>query len=49
MVLFFARFVIMMVPVLVFVLLPMGLVLRYLIRRAKRMRLAQALVTPAGD
>jgi hypothetical protein len=49
MVLFFARFVIMMAPVLVFVLLPMGLVLRYLIRRAKRMRLAQALVTPAGD
>jgi len=49
MVLFFARFVIMMVPVLVFVLVPMGLVLRYLIRRAKRMRLAQALATPAAD
>ena len=49
MVLFFARFVIMMVPVAVFVLLPMGLVFRYLIRRAKRMRLAQALATPAAD
>lgn len=49
MVLFFARFVIMMVPVGVFVLLPMALVLRYLIRRAKRMRLAQALVTPAAQ
>src|SRR5678816_1618979 len=49
MVLFFARFVIMMVPVGVFVLLPMGLVLRYLIKRAKRMRLAQALATPAAD
>ena len=49
MVLFFAPFVIMMVPVGVFVLLPMGLVLRYLIKRAKRMRLAQALATPAAD
>jgi hypothetical protein len=49
MVLSFARFVIMMVPVLVFVFLPLGLVIRYLIRRAKRMRLAQALATPAAD
>jgi hypothetical protein len=49
MVLSFARFVIMMVPVLVFVFLPLGLVIRYLIRRAKRMRLAQALATPATD
>lgn len=47
MVLFFARFVIMMVPVFVFVLLPAALVIRYMFRRAKRMRLAQALVTPA--
>ncbi len=49
MVLFFARFLIMMAPVCLFVFLPMGLALRYLIRRAKRMRLAQALATPATD
>lgn len=49
MVLFFARFVIMMVPVLVFVFLPLGVAIRYLIRRAKRMRLAQALATPAAE
>ena len=48
-VLFFARFVIMMVPVCLLVFLPAGLVVRYLMRRAKRMRLAQALATPAGD
>ena len=48
-VLFFARFVIMMVPISVLVLLPSALVIRYLIRRAKRMRLAQALVTPTAD
>jgi len=46
MVLFFARSLIMMVPVFLFVLLPLGLVGRYLMRRAKRMRLAQALATP---
>jgi hypothetical protein len=49
MVLFFARFVIMMVPVFVFVLLPAALVVRYMLRRAKRMRLAQALATPAAE
>jgi hypothetical protein len=49
MVLFFARFVIMMVPVFLFVLLPSALVIRYMLRRAKRMRLAQALATPASD
>ena len=49
MVLFFARFVIMMVPVVVFVLLPAGLAVRYLVRRAKRMRLAQALAAPAAE
>lgn len=49
MVLFFARFLIMMVPVCLFVLLPLGLAGRYLIRRAKRMRLAQALATPAAE
>lgn len=47
MVLFFARFVIMMVPVFVFVLLPFGLVIRYLLRRAKRVRLAAQLATPS--
>ena len=40
MLVFFVRFVIMLVPVFVFVLLPSGLILRYLMRRAKRMRLA---------
>ncbi len=48
-VLFFTRFLIMMVPVTMFVLLPSALVLRYLFRRAKRMRLAQALATPAAE
>ena len=43
MLIFFIRFVILMVPIFVFVLLPAGLVIRYLIRRAKRIRLAQAL------
>src|SRR5262249_49053013 len=47
MVLFFARFLIMMVPVTVLVLLPSALVIRYLVRRAKRIRLAQVLATPA--
>lgn len=49
MLLFFARFVILMVPVFVFVLLPLGLIVRYLMRRAKRIRLAQALATPAAN
>ncbi|HEX6717777.1 MAG TPA: DUF4349 domain-containing protein [Pyrinomonadaceae bacterium] len=49
MVLFFARFIILMVPIFVFVLLPSGLVVRYLMRRAKRMRLAQALATPTAQ
>jgi hypothetical protein len=42
-VLFFVRFVIVMIPISLFLLLPGGLLLRYFIRRAKRMRLAQAL------
>ena len=46
MVLFFVRFAILMVPLLVFIVLPSGLVARYLMRRAKRVRLAQALATP---
>ena len=49
MVLFFARSVIMLLPVFLFVFLPLGLVGRYLIRRAKRMRLAQALATPTAN
>jgi Domain of unknown function (DUF4349) len=48
-VLFFARFLIMMAPVALFVLLPSGLMIRYLWRRAKRIRLAQALATPATE
>lgn len=49
MVVFFVSTVIVMMPILVFVVLPMGLVLRYLVRRAKRMRLAEALATPAAE
>ncbi len=48
-ILFLIRFVIVMVPVTLFVLLPLGLVLRYLVRRAKRIRMAEALATPAVD
>ena len=42
-VLFFVRFAIMMVPISLLLLLPGGLLVRYFIRRAKRMRLAEAL------
>jgi hypothetical protein len=49
MVLFFVRFLIVMLPVLVFVVLPSGFILRYLVRRAKRMRLAEALATPSAE
>ena len=48
-VLFFARFLIMMVPVALFVLLPSALMIRYFWRRAKRIRLAQALATPSPE
>jgi len=48
-VLFFARFLIMMAPVAVFVLLPSALMIRYLWRRAKRIRLAQALATSSPE
>ena len=47
--LFLVRFVIIMVPVTVFVLLPLGLLFRYFVRRAKRIHLAEALSTPSGD
>lgn len=49
MVLFFVRTAIVMIPIFVFVLLPTGLVLRYYMRRAKRIQLAQALATPSAD
>ena len=48
-VLFFARFLIMMGPVTVFIFLPAGLMFRYLWRRAKRIRLAQVLATPSAE
>ena len=47
-VLFFVRFLIVMIPISVFLLLPGGLLLRYFIRRAKRMRLAEALSAPTA-
>ncbi|HKR13914.1 MAG TPA: DUF4349 domain-containing protein [Pyrinomonadaceae bacterium] len=43
------RFLIIMVPVTIFILLPLGLVFRYFVRRAKRIQLAQTLSSPAGD
>ena len=49
MLVFFVRSVIVMMPVLLFVVLPAGLVLRYFVRRANRVRLAQQLATPAAD
>lgn len=48
-VLFFIRFGIMMVPITIFVLLPAALLIRYLMRRAKRMRLAETLSAPAAS
>ena len=47
--LFFVRFAIVMLPVLLFVGLPSALVLRYFVRRARRVRLAEALATPAAE
>jgi hypothetical protein len=47
-VLFFVRFVIVMIPLFVLVLLPGGLIVRYFMRRAKRMRLAEALSAPTA-
>jgi len=49
MLVFFVRLVIVMAPVFVFILLPMGLIVRYFVRRSKRMRLAEALSTPAPE
>jgi hypothetical protein len=47
-VLFFVRFAIVMVPIFLLVLLPSGLLVRYFMRRAKRIRLAEALSTPTA-
>ena len=50
--LFLVRAVIVMVPVTLFLLLPLGLLFRYFVRRAQRMRLAESLINPtaaAGD
>ena len=49
MLVFVVRTLIVMMPVIVFIGLPCFLLLRYLARRAKRMRLAAALATPAAD
>jgi hypothetical protein len=49
MVLLFVRFAILMMPILLFIGLPSALVARFLMRRAKRVRLAQALATPAPE
>ena len=49
MVLFFVRFAILMLPILLFIGLPSALVVRFLLRRAKRVRMAEALATPASE
>jgi hypothetical protein len=46
---FFVRFVIVGLPVFLFLGVPFALLLRYLVRRAKRVRLAQALATSAPE
>ncbi len=47
--LFFVRFVIVGFPIFLFLGVPSVLVLRYLMRRAKRVRLAQALAAPVPE
>jgi hypothetical protein len=49
MLLFFIRLAIVLVPITAFIFLPLGLILRYLTRRAKRMRLAHTLATPVAE
>jgi hypothetical protein len=39
--------VIVMVPVTVFLLLPLGLLFRYFVRRAQRIRVGTSIVNPA--
>ena len=46
-VLFLIRFVIVMIPIGLFIVLPLTLVFRYLIRRARRLRIAEPLTAPA--
>jgi len=48
-VLFLVRFVIVMIPIALFVFLPLGLIILYLTRRLKRMRLAAALATQTSS
>ena len=45
--LFLVRAVIVMVPVTVFLLLPLGLLFRYFVRRAQRIRVGPSIVNPA--
>lgn len=47
MIVFFVRFLIVMTPVMLFVVLPLAFLLRYAVRRAKRIRLAEQLATPS--
>jgi len=47
-VLFLIRFVIVMIPIFLFIILPSGLVFRYLIRRARRMRVTAPLTAEAA-
>jgi hypothetical protein len=49
MLLFAVRFVIVMIPITLFVILPLWLLFRYLMRRAKRMRMARDLATPVPE
>ncbi|HET9525577.1 MAG TPA: DUF4349 domain-containing protein [Pyrinomonadaceae bacterium] len=44
--LFLVRAGIILVPITIFLLLPMGLLFRYFVRRAQRMRLAEPFITP---
>jgi hypothetical protein len=49
-ILFFTRFVILMIPIAVLIILPMGLVTLFFVRRARRMRLAEQLgVSPLAE
>lgn len=47
--LFLVRFVIVMVPIAIFVLLPLGLIFRYFVRRARRVQMPETISMPAGD
>ena len=47
--LFLVRFVIIMVPITIFILLPLGLLFRYFVRRAKRIHLAEQLASPVPE